>query len=54
MKQKLKMNTMEKFEGNWVRIREVMTNSKNWQIWNFILEEVKLGIRASMKEYAEW
>ena len=23
-------------------------------MWNFSLEEVKLGIRASMKEYVEW
>ena len=23
-------------------------------MWNFGLEEVKLGIRASMKEYVEW
>ena len=23
-------------------------------MWNFGLEEVKLGIRASRKEYAEW
>ena len=54
MKQKWKMNTVEKFEGDWVRIREVMINSKNLQMWNFGLEEMKLGIRASMKEYAEW
>ena len=45
---------MEKFEGDWVRIREVMTNFKNWQIWNFGLEEVKLGIGSLMKGYAEW
>ena len=31
-----------------------LTNFKNWQIWNFGLEEVKLGIGSSMKEYAEW
>ena len=48
------MNTMEKFEGDWMRIREVMTNFKNWQMWNFSLEEVKLGIGSSKKEYAEW
>ena len=45
---------MEKFEGDLVRIREVMTNFKNCQIWNFSLEEVKLGIWSSMKEYVEW
>ena len=49
-----KMNTVKKFEGEWVRIGEAMTNPKNWQIWNFGLEEVKLGIGSSMKEYAEW
>ena len=25
----MEMNSMEKFEGDWVRIREVMTNPKN-------------------------
>ena len=48
------MNIVEKFEGDWVRIREVMTNFKNSQMWNFGLEKVKLGIGSSIKEYAEW
>ena len=54
MKPNWKTNIVEKFEGDWVRIREVMTNFKNLKMWNFILEEVKLGIGSSMKEYAEW
>ena len=54
MKQNSETNTVEKFEGDWVRIIEVMTNFKNLKMWNFILEEVKLGIGSSMKEYAEW
>ena len=54
MKQKWKTNTVEKFEGTCVRIREVMTNPKNRQMWNFSLREVEFGIGSSMKEYAEW
>ena len=54
MKQKWKTYIMEKFEGDWVRIRELMTNPKNWQMWYFGIQEVKLGIGSSMKEYAKW
>ena len=53
MKQKWIMNTIEKFEGIWVRTREVMTNPINRQMLNFGLQEVKLGIGSSMKEYEE-
>ena len=51
MKPKWKTNTVEKFEGDSVRIREVMTNPKNRQMWNFGCHEVKLGIGSSMKKY---
>ena len=29
------MNTMEKFEGGGVRIKEFMENPKNRQMWDF-------------------
>ena len=44
------MNTVEKFEGDWVRIEEVMENPKNRKMWNFGLREVEFGIGSSSKE----
>ena len=41
---------MAKFEGDWVRIREVMANLKNRQLWNFGLQEVEFGIGSSRNE----
>jgi len=41
---------MEKIEGYWVRIKEVMANPKNRQMWNFWLREVEFGIGSSRKE----
>ena len=38
------MNTVEKFEGDWVRIEKVMENPKNRQIWNFRIQEMEFGI----------
>ena len=43
MKQDLEMNTMAKFEGDWVRIEEVMTNvefrASGSGIWDRVLNE---------------
>ena len=44
------MITMEKFEGDWVRIEKVMENPKNRQIWDFWLQKVEFGIGSSKKE----
>ena len=44
------MNTVAKFEGDWVRIRKVMENPKNRPMWNFGLQEVEFGIGSSRKE----
>ena len=50
MKKNWETNTVEKFEGDWVRIEEVMSNPKNRQMWNFRLQEVEFGIRSSRDE----
>ena len=50
MKYNSETNTVEKFEGNWVRIEEPVTNHKNLQMWNFGLWEVEFGTRSSMNE----
>ena len=43
MKQNLETNTVEKFEGNWVRIEDVMTNvefqASGSEIWDRVLNE---------------
>ena len=43
MKQNLEMNTVAKFEGNWVRIKEVMTyvefRASGSGIWDRVLKE---------------
>ena len=43
MKQNSEMNTMEKLEGDWVRIEEVMTNvefrASGSGIWDRVLNE---------------
>ena len=44
------MNTLEKLEGVWVRIEEVMENPKNRQMWDFYLQKVEFGIGSSRKE----
>ena len=41
---------MEKFEGDWVRIKKFMPNPKNREIWNFGFSEVEFGIGSSRKE----
>ena len=50
MKKNLEMNTATKFQGDWVRIEEALTNRKNRQMWNFGLREVEFGIGSSMNE----
>ena len=45
---------VETFDGNWVRIKDVMEKTKNKQMWNSELREVEFGIGSSRKEYAEW
>ena len=50
MKQNLEMNTVENFEGDWVRIKKVMENHGNRKIWDFRLREVEFGIGSSRKE----
>ena len=44
MKQNSETNIVAKFEGDWVRIEEVMANHKNRQMWNVGLREVEFGI----------
>ena len=46
------MNTVETFEGVWVKIEGVMANPKNRQMWDFGFWEVELG--SSGMKYAEW
>ena len=50
------MNIVAKFEGDWVRIEEVMANSKNGQMWDFWLWKVEFGIGSSRNEILkmEW
>ena len=50
MKQNWEPNTVVKFEGDWVRIKEVMENPKNIQMWNLGLQEVEFGIGSSRNE----
>ena len=49
-KHKYEMNTVEKFEGDWVRIEEVMLNPKNRQMWDLWIQKVEFGIWSSRKE----
>ena len=35
------MNTMSKFQGDWVRIEEVMENTKNRQMWDLWLQKME-------------
>ena len=44
------MNIVEKFEGDWVKIEEVMENPKYRQMWDFSLQKVEFGIGSSRKE----
>ena len=44
------MNIVENFEGNWVRIEEVMEKPKNRQMLDFWLKKVEFGIGSSRKE----
>ena len=37
MKQNSEMNIVAKFEGDWVRIEEVMKNPKNRQMWDLCI-----------------
>ena len=45
---------MAKFEGVWVKIKGVMANPKNRQMWDFGSWEVEFGIGSSGMKYAEW
>ena len=44
------MNIVDKFEGDWVRIEEVMENPKNRQKWDLLLRKVEFRIGSSRKE----
>ena len=44
------MNIGENFEGDLVRIEEVMENPKNTKMWNLWLQKVEFGIGYSRKE----
>ena len=44
------MNTVEKFEGDLVRVEEVMENPKNRQMWDLWLQKMEFGIESSRKE----
>ena len=48
------MNIVEKFEGDQVRIEEVMENPKNKQMWDFGFWEVEFGIGSLGRNYVEW
>ena len=48
------MNTVEKFEGDCMRIDKFMENPKKRQMWDFGFWEVELGIGSSGMKYAEW
>ena len=50
MKQNWETDTVAKFEGDWLRIKKVMENTKNKQMWDFGLREVEFGIGSPRNE----